>query len=167
MPDSDSPTVDVSLARVPGFDRFARDDRAIEGLPVRLVVAFVVGVATLSVLLNMVSGVDTLAVSELDASPDPDVVAPGDQTIEVTAVDADGDPVADATVVVQSGTADLDGVATATTGDDGTASVDVAPELAPNQDQGTLEIAVKPPAGSEYVDRRENSAILVVRETAR
>ncbi|WP_336035878.1 DUF7382 domain-containing protein [Halobacterium yunchengense] len=135
-----------------------------EGLPVRLVVAFVVGVATLSVLLNMVSGVDTLAVSELDASPDPDVVAPGSQTVDVTAVDADGNPVAGATVVVQSGTADLDGVATATTGDDGVATLEVAPELGPNQDRGTLAVDVKPPADSEYVDRRENSDILVVRE---
>jgi len=146
------------------LDQFARDERAIEGLPVRLVVAFVVGVATLSVLLSMVSGVDTLAVSELDASPDPDVVTPGDQEIDVTAVDADGDPVAGATVVVKAGTADLDGVATATTGDDGVATLDVDPALGPNQDDGTLQVSVKPPAGSEYADRRENTAILVVRD---
>ncbi|MFB6270165.1 MAG: carboxypeptidase regulatory-like domain-containing protein [Halobacterium sp.] len=135
-----------------------------EGLPVRLVVAFVVGVATLSVLLNMVTGVDTLSVSELDASPEPAVVTPGDQSINVTAVDADGDPVEGATVIVKSATADIDGVATATTGDDGTATVDVDPELGPNQDEGTLEISVKPPANSEYVDRRENSDVLVVEE---
>lgn len=41
---------------------FRGDTRAVEGLPVRLVIAFVVGVATLSVMLNMVSGVETLVV---------------------------------------------------------------------------------------------------------
>jgi hypothetical protein len=109
------------------LDQFARDERAIEELPVRLVIAFVVGVATLSVMLSMVSGVDTLSVSELDASPEPDVVTPGDQSVDVTAVDADGNPVAGATVVIKAGTADLDGVATATTGNDGTATLDVDP----------------------------------------
>jgi hypothetical protein len=157
-------SVAVSLDRVPGLREFAGDERAIEGLPVRLVIAFVVGVATLSVMLNMVSGVDTLSVSELDASPDPDVVTPGDQSIDVTAVDADGNPVEDATVVVKSGTADIDGVATATTGANGVATIHVDPDLGPNQDDGTLEISVKPPAGSEYVDRRENTHVLVVRD---
>jgi len=144
------------------YDEFASDDRAIEGLPVRLVIAFVVGVATLSVMLSMVSGVNTLGVSELDAKPSPDVVTPGHQTIEVTAVDADGNPVSGATVVVKGGTADVDGVATATTGDDGVATLDVSPELGPNQAEGTLKISLKPPAGTEYVDRRENTAVLVV-----
>ncbi|WP_089649619.1 DUF7382 domain-containing protein [Halobacterium hubeiense] len=146
------------------LDQFARDDRAIEGLPVRLVIAFVVGVAVLSVMLSMVSGVDTLSVSELDAIPDSDAVTPGDQAIDVTAVDADGNPVAGATVVVKAGTADLDGVATATTGDDGTATLDVDPQLGPNQADGTLELSVKPPSGLDYADRRENTEILVVRE---
>jgi hypothetical protein len=146
------------------LDQFARDDRAIEGRPVRLVIAFVVGVAVLSVMLSMVSGVDTLSVSELDAIPDPDAVTPGDQAIDVTAVDADGNPVAGATVVVKAGTADLDGVATATTGDDGTATLDVDPQLGPNQADGTLELSVKPPSGLDYADRRENTEILVVRE---
>jgi hypothetical protein len=146
------------------LDQFADDDRGIEGLPVRLVVAFVVGVAALGVLLSMVNGVNTLAVSELDAKPSPDVVGPGEQTVEVTAVDADGNSVSGATVVVKSGTADLDGVATATTGDDGTASLDLAPELGPNQAEGTLTISLKPPAGGQYVDRRENTKLLVVRQ---
>ena len=145
-------------------DRFADDERAIEGLPVRLVIAFVVGVATLSVLLSMVSGVNTLAVSELDAKPSPDVVTPGEQTLSITAVDAEGNPVSGATVVVKAGTADLDGVATATTDDDGTATLDVDPQLGPNQAEGDLKVSLKPPAGSDYVDRRGNTAVLVVRD---
>lgn len=146
------------------FDEFRRDERAIEGLPVRLVIALVVGVASLSVMMSMVGGIEGLAVQELDAQPDPEVTTPGDQEITVTVVDPDGSPVADATVIVRSGTARIDGVATASTGPDGTGTVDVAPKLGANQADGTLTIGVKPPAGSDYADDRENTAILVVEE---
>jgi len=142
--------------------RLGRDRRAIEGLPIRLVIALVVGVASLSVMMGMLSGIGGLAVTEVDAQPTPDVVTPGEQSIDVTVVDADGDPVADATVVVRGDTASLSGVTTATTDENGTARVTVAPTLGPNQDEGTLAIDIKPPAGSEYVDRRANTAILVV-----
>ncbi|WP_192918443.1 DUF7382 domain-containing protein [Salinigranum salinum] len=143
--------------------RFRRDDRAIEGLPVRLVVALVVGVASLGVMLNMLTGVEGLAVTELDVRPEPDVVAPGEQAIDLVVVDPDGDPVPGATVVVKSGGASLDGVVTAETDDRGVASVTVAPSLLPHQEEGTLVVSVKPPAGSQYVDRRGNTEILVVR----
>lgn len=144
------------------------DERAIEGLPVRLVIAFIVGIATLSVMLNMVSGVGGLAVSELDAKPDPDVITPGDQSVTITVVDQDGSPVAGATVVVRSDTASIDGVRTGTTDETGAVTVAFTAELAANQVQGELAIAIKPPAGSQYADDQENTAILVVRgESAR
>jgi len=146
------------------LEAFRGDTRAIEGLPVRLVVALVVGVASLSVMLNMLSGIQGLTVAELDARPEPDVVSPGGADIEVTAVGPDGEPVSGATVVVRSGTAGLDGVVTAETGDDGNATLSVSPSLRPNQETGTLIVALKPPAGSGYVDRRGNAEILVVRD---
>jgi len=144
------------------LDRFRADDRAIEGLPIRLVIALVVGVASLGVMMNMLSGLNGLTVTELDAKPSPDVVGPGEQTVDVEVVDPDGAPVSDATVVVTSGTATIDGVATGTTGADGTATVDVRPELGPNQAEGTLDVSIKPPAGTKYADDRENTAILVL-----
>ncbi|RDI71563.1 DUF7382 domain-containing protein [Halopelagius longus] len=147
-----------------GLKRFAADDRAIEGLPIRLVIALVVGVATMSVMLNMLSGVQGLAVSELDVKPDPDVVTPGEQELDLLVVDADGDPVEGATVVVKDGTADIDGVKTNKSGADGVATVNVSPDVRTNQGDGTLVVDVKPPAGSQFVDRRENTAVLVVRE---
>ncbi|WP_101295425.1 DUF7382 domain-containing protein [Halegenticoccus soli] len=146
------------------FDALRRDERAIEGLPVRLVIALVVGVASLSVMMNMISGLQGLSVTEFDARPEPDVVTPGAQTLDVTVVGTNGDRVAGATVVVKSGTARIDGVETAKTGADGTATVSVAPSLGPNQEDGTLVIDVKPPAGSQYADRRGNTEVLVVRE---
>ncbi|GGL68696.1 DUF7382 domain-containing protein [Halocalculus aciditolerans] len=138
------------------------DERAIEGLPVRLVVAFVVGVACLSVMLNLVSGVNTLAASELGAQPTPDVVHPGSRELDVRAVDANGDPVAGVTVVLKPGTARLDdGIAVAKTNENGVASLDVTPRLRANQQEGTLDVTLKPPSGS-YTDNRQNTGVLVV-----
>ncbi|MDS0297610.1 Ig-like domain-containing protein [Halogeometricum sp. S1BR25-6] len=144
--------------------RFAADDRAIEGLPIRLVVALVVGVATMSVMLNMLSGVQGLAVTELDVKPSPDVVTPGERELSLLVVDADGDPVEGATVVVTDGTADVEGVPNAKSGADGTATVTVSASLRPNQEDGTIAVDVKPPAGSQFVDRRSNTEILVIEE---
>ena len=90
--------------------RFRRDERAIEGLPVRLVIALVVGVASLSVMMSMLSGISGLAVTELDVQPTPEVFTPGNHTIQVAVVDPDGQRVSNATVVARGGSARLDGV---------------------------------------------------------
>jgi len=145
------------------FDAFRTDTRGIEGLPIRLVIALVIGVASLSVMMNMLTGIQGLSTTELDVRPEPEVIGPGEASLELTVVGADGSSVADATVLVSSGSADLDGVRTETTDEDGTATVSVAPTLRANQDEGTLVIEVKPPAGSGYVDRRGNTKVLVVR----
>jgi hypothetical protein len=140
------------------------DERAIEGLPVRLVVSLVVGAACLSVMLNLVNGVGGLAASEVDVRPTPEVVETGPQELTLKVVDAEGTPVSGATVIVDGGTASLDGVATAKTGPDGEATVSIDPALGPNQAEGTLTLDVKPPAGGSYTDRRENSHVLVIGE---
>ena len=149
---------------MPPLERLRDDERAVEGLPIRLVVGVVVGVASLSVMLNMLSGVQGLATTELDARPTPDVVSPGERELTVTVVGTDGAPVSGATVVVKSGSAEVDGVVTATTGPDGNATLSVAPTLRPNQDEGTLRVSIKPPAGEGYRDRRGNAKVLVVRD---
>ena len=142
--------------------QFKSDSRAIEGLPIRLVIALVVGVASLGVMMNMLSGLGGLTVTELDARPSPDIVGPGEETVEIAVVDPEGVPISDATVIVKSETAAIDGVATATTDEDGTARVSIDPELGPNQQEGTLAVSIKPPAGGDYADERENAAILVL-----
>jgi Bacterial Ig-like domain (group 1). len=142
---------------------FRRDERAIEGLPIRLVIALVVGVASLSIMLNLLSGVQGLTTTELDVRPEPEVVEPGATELQVTVVGSDGAPVAGATVLAKSDSATLDGVAQATTGDDGTATLAVDPSLRANQQEGTLVLEVKPPAGSGYRDQRRNTRVLVVR----
>ena len=145
------------------LEAFRTDQRAIEGLPIRLVIALVIGVASLSVMMNMLTGIQGLSTTELDVRPEPEVIEPGERSIELTVVGADGSAVADATVLVKSGSAALDGVAQGTTGEDGTVSIAVDPTLRANQDEGTLIVTVKPPAGSGYVDRRGNTKVLVVR----
>jgi hypothetical protein len=144
--------------------RLLDDERAIEGLPIRLVIALVVGVASLGVMMQMLSGVSGLAATELDTQPAPEVTAPGAGSVDVRVVTPEGRPVAGATVVAKAGTARLDGVEHATTGENGTATLDLAPRLGPNQVDGTVRFEVKPPGGSEFVDRRENTKLLVVAE---
>ena len=144
--------------------RFRSDTRGIEGLPVRLVIALVVGVASLSVMMNMLSGISGLAVTELDVQPEPEVVTPGDHTVELAIVDPDGQAVSNATVIARGGSARLEAIETATTDGEGTAELELSPELRPNQRDGTVEFDIKPPAGDEYADKRENTALLVVEE---
>ena len=144
-------------------DGFAADERGIEGLPVRLVIALVVGVAGLSVMLNMLSGVSGLAVTELDVRPTPEVTGPGPQDVTVRVVGPDGEGVANATVLAEGGSARLGGVIVARTNGSGMATLSLAPRLGPNQPDGTVTFDVKPPAGSRFVDRRENTGLLVVR----
>lgn len=152
------------MARKPPARSLRDDDRAIEGLPIRLVIALVVGVASLGVMMNMLSGVSGLTAEELDVKPDPEVVAPGSEEINLTVVDSNGEPVSNATVVVAGKTATLSDIETAETGPNGTASVDVNPSLGPNQKQGTLEVTIKPPASSGFQDERDNTVILVIRD---
>jgi len=144
------------------FERFADDERAIEGLPVRLVIALVVGVASLSVMMSTISGLDTLGVSELDVQPEQEVIRPGNHSVTVRVVDPEGNPVTNATVVASGGTANLNNVSTVTTGEDGTGTLSLHPTLGPNQPEGTVTLDIKPPASGQYSDRRENTKVLVV-----
>ncbi len=148
------------------FERLRGDERAIEGLPIRLVIALVVGVASLSVMMNTIGGLQTLSVTELNVEPEADVIGTDESELELRVVEPDGTPVSNATVVVTGGTATMAGetVRTGETGADGTATVPVSPSLGPNQDQGTIEVDIKPPASGGYSDRRSNTEVLVVRE---
>lgn len=141
---------------------FPGDERGIEGLPIRLVIALVVGIASLSVMMQMISGLTVWGVAELDVQPTPEVVDPGPNSVEVVVVGPEREPVANATVVASSGSARLSGPVTVRTNERGRATVRVAPELGPNQAEGTVQFTIKPPAGSEYVDRRKNTVLLVL-----
>ena len=138
------------------------DERAIEGLPIRLVIALVVGVASLGVMMNTLAGIQTLGVTELDVQPQPEVIGENATDVTVAVVGPDGDQVAGATVVAKSGTARLDPIVTARTGSNGTATMTLNASLGQNQAEGELKLSVKPPAGGQYADKRGNTDILVV-----
>ena len=141
-----------------------RDERAIEGLPIRLVIALVVGIASLSVMMSVIGGFDGLGSTELDTNPQPEIVQAGETVgIEVEVVDPGGDPVRNATVVATGDSAQLDGIRTADTDENGTAAFEnVTPELQPNQDRGTIELSIRPPSDGDYTDDRENTGVLVI-----
>ncbi len=143
------------------LDTLHRDERAIEGLPIRLVIALVVGVASLSVMMSTISGLGSLGVDEVDVRPADRVIEPGDKDLLVTVVDSKGNPVANATVIAKSGTARLSSIETGRTSSSGRARLEISPSLGPNQVEGTVELDVKPPAG-DYADRRQNTEVLVV-----
>ncbi|PSP27385.1 Ig domain-containing protein group 1 domain-containing protein [Halobacteriales archaeon QH_2_65_14] len=138
-----------------------RDERAIEGLPIRLVIALVVGVACLAVMMNVLGGLDTFGMTELDAQPEPEIIEPGHSDVNVTVLDSDGQPISNATVVAKSATAQLSGIATGETGPDGTTTLSLDPTLGPNQKEGTVALDIRPPEG-DYTDDRENTDILVI-----
>jgi len=139
-----------------------RDERAIEGLPIRLVIALVVGVACLGVMMTTISGLGSLRVSEVDVQPDPEVTGTDSGEVTVTVVDPNGSPVSQATVVAKSGTATLEEVKTASTGSNGKAELFLSPSLGPNQDEGTVTFTVKPPSEGNYQDEQSNTELLVV-----
>jgi len=140
---------------------FWHDDRAIEGLPIRLVIALVVGVASLAVMMNVITGLDTFGSEELSTQPEPEIIQEGQTDVEVQVTGPDGQPMSNATVIAKSGTAQLDSMSYAETDANGNVTLSVDPELRPNQQEGTIELDIRPPAG-DYTDDQENTGILVI-----
>lgn len=141
--------------------RLWQDERAIEGLPIRLVIALVVGVACLAVMMSVLGGMDAFGSTELDTDPDPEIIPPEPTTVNVTVIDPDGEGIEAATVVATGDTASLASMETAETDENGTATLDLNPSLGPNQDQGTISLDIRPPEG-DYTDERDNTDILVL-----
>jgi hypothetical protein len=154
---------------------FTDDERAIEGLPIRLVIALVVGVAALSLMMNMLSTFDNFGDTEVTTEHDQNLVTPENSSYEpvtISVVTEDGDPVEDANILVRSGSLTLEdgpidlhtgensNEATLAFGDgDGEASLDFRAD----QDRGTLQVEVHPPTDSDYVDDDDNPEITVVK----
>jgi hypothetical protein len=130
-------------------------------LPIRLVIALVVGVASLAVMMNVISGLNTFGTTELDTSPEPEIIEEETTQVNVTVLDPDGQPISNATVVAKSDTAMLDSTSYAKTDGDGVATLTLDPELRPNQGEGTIALDIRPPDG-DYADKQENTGILVI-----
>ena len=151
---------------------FTEDERGIEGLPIRLIIAVVVGVAALSIMMSMLGGIDdmfgqTEATVELDNA----VVDEGNN-VELAAITEEGEAINDATIIIRSGTLNIDSPYNEDTGEnDNTIEVSinpntnsgVTPDWRSNQDIGTLEIHVVPPSDGNFEDGQKNPEITVIR----
>jgi len=119
----------------------SQDERAIEGLPIRLVIALVVGVASLAIMMQMIGGLGFNAQKEVTVEFTTNSLVSsatsggGAGTFGLKVVTEDGEPVPNAQVLITSGTATLmdnpiamtggsPGASTSpsTTGEDGTIS---------------------------------------------
>ncbi|WP_436901829.1 DUF7382 domain-containing protein [Halovenus halobia] len=159
------------------FSPFRADERAVEGMPIRLVVAVTVGIAAFSLLVPMADSVEQADRTELTVEPEPRQVlvesADESATVRVDVVTTDGAPVAGATVLVSGRSlpvddgpipieAGADGYAEFTVGTDPTANVTVS--FRSRQHRGTLQLHVRPPPSSEYRDNLDNPGLTVRRE---
>lgn len=161
-----------------------RDERAIEGLPIRLVIALVVGVACLAIMTSILGGLPTFETTEVTTEYDTSVVkdATGGTTdVTITVVTDEGEPVSGAQVLVSSGTATVKDTPKVFTADGGgnnnevtitvweedhspsSPSNEVETDFRSDQNKGTIQIEVQPPTDSNFEDEQDNPEIIVTR----
>jgi len=152
---------------------FVRDDRAIEGLPIRLVIAVTVGVAALGIMMTMLDGIDGAQEPETTVELEDELLTlAGTESVTIAVVTEDGQPVEDAQLLVTGGSLPVEnGPVDLQTGPDsseatltvGTGSrADAKVSFRDGQSRGTLEIEVVPPSGSGLEDHRQNPELVVV-----
>jgi hypothetical protein len=151
-----------------------RDERAIEGLPIRLVIAVAVGTAALGIMLTMLDGIGATRDPEVTVEMSDELVdlEDGSQRVRLSVVTTDGKPVEDAQLLVTGGSLPVEnGPVELQTGPDSnevTLSVgtsgrpDVLAAFRDGQARGTLDIEVIPPSGSGLRDERANPELVVV-----
>jgi len=153
------------------------DERAVEGLPVRLVVAVTVGVAALGIMLGLLAEFDDPGTTEVTVEASDELLVPeggGYEPVTLEVITEDGQPVEGAQLLVTEGSLPLaDGPVDLQTGSDShevtlgigtTSGVDgsVTPAFRDGQSRGTLEIEVVPPSGTGLRDERGNPELVVV-----
>jgi len=146
---------------------FTSDERAIEGLPIRLVIALVVGVASLALMLQVLDGFGGVGQTEVDVLVNDDnrTFEPGgDGNLIFTVVDENGDEIEGATVVFEPDTAQGDIYEVNLDEDQATYTIDDFPDkvnanLRADQNRGTYTIEVIPPSNSDLEDEQENPTV--------
>lgn len=153
--------------------QFSADERAVEGMPIRLLVAVTVGIAAFGLLVPMAESVERAEETELTVESEPrqlTVESDGASTVRTDIVTTEGVPVEGATLVVSGRSLDIeDGPVTFETGSGGSVAFDVGTGSAadvpvsfrPTQRRGTIQLRVVPPPTSEYVDDLRNPALTI------
>lgn len=131
------------------------DPRGVLGLPMRMVVALIVGGAALGAITYFMMN-HCWTPEQLDVSWQPNVVEAGHASITITVNDADGDPVNDASIAVTG----LGGAGSNKTNNEGKAEITINTRIPDSRKEGYLDITVK--ASGCYKDYHQNSAIKVV-----
>lgn len=150
------------------------DERAIEGLPVRLVIAVVVGIAALGLMLGMLEGLDDFGETEVTVTMEDELLTldGGGDAVTIGVVTEDGQRVEDAQILVTEGSLPLaNGPVDLQTGPDShevtlsvgtSAAADAQVSFRPGQRRGTLELEVIPPSGSDLADDTRNPDLVVI-----
>ncbi|MFC6757801.1 MULTISPECIES: hypothetical protein [Haloarcula] len=160
-----------------------RDNRGIEGLPIRLVIALVVGVASLAIMTSILGGLPTFETTELTYELDDGEEATvtdaqsrsSAKELNFNVVDENGEPVNGVQVVIEGGSVStVGGTYVESTGEDSnevditfadddasSASPDVETNLRADQNKGTLKVSLQPPSDGNYEDEQDNPEILV------
>lgn len=145
-------------------DSFIADERAIEGLPIRLVIALVVGVAALGIMMSVLGDVTDFGNEEVTVELDDEIVEDG-QRIRVSVVTETGDPVEEAEVLVASGSLTLEDAPVVLDARNGTAVFDLSEHpvsFRSDQNRGQLEFEVVPPSDADYEDAADNPKLTVI-----
>jgi len=158
----------------------SQDERAIEGLPIRLVIALVVGVASLAIMMQMIGGLGFNSQEEVTIEfRSNSLVEQNDGDIQLTVVTEEGEPVPNARVLMTSGTLTLndnpvqmDGGSA--TGEDGqiSESVPCAPSVTTcssgpevdfrsDQDKGTVKFEIVTQGDGNYKDEKPNPELVI------
>lgn len=151
--------------------KILRDDRGVEGLPVRLIVVLVVGVIALAAMVAAMNGFKpqktlTASITEVNSKQGNLLrVQSSDEGSEnktwscsVLVTDDKGNPVSGASVVIHG----LGGAGSDVTNDEGKAFVDNTNSISlnPNQDSGYLAMEVSAPG---YYTYKNENALAVIR----
>jgi len=155
------------------------DNRGIEGLPIRLVIALVVGVASLAIMTSILGGLPTFESTEVTVNYNNEIVkndanANSDNTVKAWVNTTDGEDVEDATILVEGGTAGLESgphevepgtemkfTTDASSANPGNNVYEI--NLRADQDRGTIKASVITQSDSNYVDEQENAEITVLK----
>lgn len=139
-------------------------------MPIRLLIAITVGIATFSLLVPLPDDVAKAQSTELTVAPDRTQIQPG-TNVTIAVVTADGEPVEDATVVVRGRSLPVkDAPLTVETGSDShtvTLAVtsesvgDVVVGFRPTQRRGTISFNVVS-TDEGYRDDRTNPEVTVI-----
>jgi len=153
-------------------DSFAADERAIEGLPIRLVIALVVGVAALSLMMNVLGQFDDSFQEETVTVEFSDELVEVGDTTNVSVVTSEGDPVEGAYVLVRSGSLTVNNGPVELNTTDGYADLTIGAnnqnspiniDFRSDQNRGDIEFEVIPPSDSDYATSETSSKLVVFR----